>query len=103
LKINNYKSIHCFLSFTIVIFTIIHATLLLNGVYNWGDEPTIYGALALSILGTLTIMGFSNKWSITKINKKKWKSIHLVLSILVVIIVMVHSIIFGYHFFGVGP
>ncbi len=98
LKIKNTQNVHCLFSLTIILFAIIHASLLIMGPYTWNATPNIYGAGALIIFGTLGITGFYRYSLITKIGNKNWKHFHRFLTVLVLIIVVYHILTFGGHF-----
>jgi DMSO/TMAO reductase YedYZ heme-binding membrane subunit len=74
----------------------------MNGLYTLGSDPTVFGIFAFIVIGFITIMGFSNKNTIPRIGRTRWKQIHLVLSIVVLLIVLYHSLKFGGDFAFLG-
>jgi hypothetical protein len=98
LKIKNPQTVHCLFSFSILIFTAIHAVFLISSAYAWNAEPNLYGGFALFIFGGVALTSFYRQKLISKFGKRKWKRLHLILIILFTLIILYHSITFGYHF-----
>jgi hypothetical protein len=98
LKVKNPQNIHCWISIIIILFGIIHASLLISGPYSWNSSPSIYGTTAIIIFGTMAFTSFYRNPIISKIGNKKWKRLHLILSIIAVLIILYHAFTFGGHF-----
>lgn len=98
LKLKNPQNVHCLLSLSIILFGLIHATLLIMGPYSWDAEPNLYGVFAILIFGAIAITSFNRQTLISKIGLKQWKRLHLIFIILFALIIIYHSVTFGYHF-----
>ena len=97
-KIKNPQHVHCYLSLTIILFGIIHAVLLVSGPYTLDATPNLYGITAVILFGSIVVSGFYRERIILEMGIKKWKWVHRLLSISVILIITYHTLTFGSHF-----
>jgi hypothetical protein len=98
LKIKNPQNVHCIFSLVIILFAIIHATVLIIGPYSWNSSPNIYGTTVVFLFGAIAFSGFYKKSITQRLGEKIWKRSHLIMSIAALIIIIYHAVTFGGHF-----
>jgi hypothetical protein len=97
-KINNPQNVHCLFSMGVILFALVHATLLIMGPYSWNSSPNVFGTTALILFAMISFSGFYRNFIINRFGVKNWKLSHLILSIIAVLIIAYHALTFGGHF-----
>jgi len=92
------SKVHCYLTLGLLIFAILHGSILLTGFYKGTYTGLALGATAILIILILFYTGKFEKMFTKSYGKRSWKNIHRFLTVAVLLIVLFHAFSVGYHF-----
>ncbi len=89
---------HCRVSLLLLLIAIIHGMLMPFSPHASSLRGLLPGIPALAILGFLGYIGWQQKPLKKRWGNERWKMVHLLLTIMVVVIVVVHAVLDGSDF-----
>jgi hypothetical protein len=89
---------HCRVSFVLIILSLFHGILLAFSPHAAVQRGLALGTSAFIVLGLLGFVGWQQKLLTQQWGSKKWRRTHLVLTIIVVIVILVHALADGTDF-----
>jgi hypothetical protein len=98
LRFRNPQNFHCYVSFAIIFFALIHAGLLIKSHYSLGSTPNLFGYTGLTIFGILAVTGFYRQKLFPIMGAKLWKRFHMILALTMVLLIGYKILTYGGHF-----
>jgi hypothetical protein len=88
---------HCFLSLIALMFVFAHMSTALQKDWPWGSAGMRFAVIATVLLLSFNIFSFFDVEIVKSIGKKKWRYIHLIITILMAVSIIVHFGLMGDH------
>ena len=89
--------VHCFISLISLVLAVDHTAIALQKSWPWGSPGMLFSYLSIVTMLGFTVFSFYDVEGKEWLGKKKWRSVHLILTILLFGVIVLHIGLMGDH------
>lgn len=89
--------VHCFISLISLILAVDHTAIALQKSWPWGSPGMLFSYLSIVTMLGFTVFSFYDVEGKEWLGKRKWRKVHLILTILLFLVVVLHIGLMGDH------
>ncbi len=88
---------HCFISLVALVLAIDHALIALQKSWPWTSPGMVFSYAAITLLFIFTVFSFFDVEGQKVLGKRKWRWVHIILTVLLLLLIVFHFGLMGDH------